>query len=236
MTRNEPDLLSDNIRSMRKMNFYSLTVSKKRTCSLIIISFMLGILPISANDLRFPAVARSSPISQGQTSYVYLPLIVRSIREIDVACRWSHQPATTTYVTYRWGDRLQTPGTLYRNAFQSSVMDWNSILTKMRLSFSSTGDIELNTYSSQDGRAGVTRLYCDGQLLTSAEVLANIYYESGRTNNSRRAITGHELGHGLGLGHIPEEEGIALMGYNPDSNVYYTPQNLDIGLMNQVYP
>ena len=214
----------------------SLTISKKRTVPLMLVVLMLGVLLITVNDLRFPAVARSFPSNQGQTNQVYLPFIVRGIREIDVTCRWSHQPATTTYVTYKWGDRLQTPGTLYRNAFQSSVSDWNSNSTRMRLSYSSAGNIELNTYSSQDGRAGITYLYCDGQSLTNAEVLANIYYESGRTNNSRRALTGHELGHGLGLGHIPEEEGIALMGYNPDPNVYYTPQNLDIGLMNQVYP
>lgn len=215
---------------------YSLTISKKRTISLIIVALILGISLITVKDLRFPAVARSVPSSQGQTNQVYLPLIVRSIREIDVACRWSHQPAITTYVTYKWGDHLQTSGTLYRNAFESSVVDWNSISTKMRLSYSSSGNVGFNTYRSQDGRAGVTHRYCDGQLLASAEVLANIYYESGRTNNSRRALTGHEMGHGLGLGHIPEDEGIALMGYNPDPNVYYVPQNLDIELMSQVYP
>ena len=44
------------------------------------------------------------------------------------------------------------------------------------------------------------------------------------------------MGHGLGLGHITEDEGIALMGYNPDRNIYYVPQSLDIGLMSQVYP
>lgn len=221
---------------MRDTISCSLGIRKTRTISLIIISLMLGISLITVQYLRFPTVAQSFPSNQGQTNHVYLPLIVRGIREIDVACRWAHQPAITTYVTYKWGDRLQTPGTLYRNAFQSSVTDWNSTSTKMRLSYSSSGNVEFNTYSSQDGRAGVTYRYCDGQLLTSAEVLANIYYESGRTTNSRRALTGHEMGHGLGLGHIPEDEGIALMGYNPDPNIYYVPQNLDIGLMNQVYP
>ncbi len=212
------------------------TINKKRAIGHIIVSLTLGILCIAAKELQFPSSARSFPLSQGSTNQIYLPLVVRSIREIDVACRWSHQPAITTYVTYKWGDRLQTPGTLYRNAFQSSITDWNSISTKMRLSYSSSGNVSFNTYSSQDGRAGVTYSYCDGQLLTSAEVLANIYYDSGRTNNSRRSITGHEMGHGLGLGHIPEDEGIALMGYNPDRNIYYVPQSLDIGLMNQVYP
>lgn len=181
----------------------------------------------SKKELQFPSSARSFPLSQGSTNQIYLPLVVRSIREIDVACRWSHQPAITTYVTYKWGDRLQTPGTLYRNAFQSSTIG-TAFQQRCVCRIHRQYNFSFNTYSSQDGRAGVTYSYCDGQLLTSAEVLANIYYDSGRTNNSRRSITGHEMGHGLGLGHIPEDEGIALMGYNHNRNIYYVPQSLDI--------
>jgi len=222
--------------SMGVMVSNSLIINMKRTISLTIVSLLLVISLITVTDLQFPSVARSFPSNQGGAAHVYLPLVVRGIREVDVACRWSHLSGATTYATYKWGDRLQTPGSQYRNAFQSSIIDWNSIPTKMRLAYSSSGNVEFNTYSSQDGRAGVTYRFCDGQLLTSAEVLANIYYNPGRTDNSRRALTGHEMGHGLGLGHIPEDEGLALMGYNPDPNAYYVPQSLDIGLMNQVYP
>lgn len=64
---------------------------------------MLGISLITVQYLRFPTVAQSFPSNQGQTNHVYLPLIVRGIREIDVACRWAHQPAITNLCYLQMG-------------------------------------------------------------------------------------------------------------------------------------
>ena len=45
---------------------------------------------------------------------------------------WSTQPDGTVPVTYRWGSNLQTPGTLWRSAFEQARDDWNTRNTKPR--------------------------------------------------------------------------------------------------------
>jgi hypothetical protein len=57
------------------------------------------------------------------------------------------------------------------------------------------------------------------------------------TDNEKRALTGHKLGHGLGLAHIMNPPpAIALLGNNPNGETYYQPQPLDTKLVNHVYP
>lgn len=147
--------------------------------------------------------------------------------------RWPHGGGSYTAIAYQWGDRLQQPGTQWRDAFTQSIGDWNAAPIKMYYAGGGAGPNTFNTYSAQDGRGGVTYTYCNGSAITSADVLGNVFYD--QTDNARRAYAGHEAGHGLGVGHITDP-GIALMGNNPDPNTYYTPQSLDIDLFNQDYP
>jgi hypothetical protein len=105
----------------------------------------------------------------------------------------------------------------------------------MRYSYDSYGGVYINTYSMADGFAGLSIPYCNGSTTSDYDVLGNVYYSSGYTSNHRRSVSGHELGHGFSLGHI-SDPGIALMGNNPNPEVYYTPRSLDINLVNQVYP
>jgi hypothetical protein len=152
-------------------------------------------------------------------------------------CRWAHTNGTTTYLSYKWGTNLQTPNTLYRNAFESSITDWNAVATKMLFSYSASGNITLSTYSVDDHAGGYAVPYCSGTATSSYNVFANTFYENSSTTvNKRRALTGHELGHSVGIGHIPGRDFISLMGNNPDGNTYYTPQQSDIDFINQFYP
>lgn len=85
-----------------------------------------------------------------------------------------------------------------------------------------------------DGKAGKAIPTCNGIFTTDFSVLGNAFYS--RTVNQYRAVTGHELGHSLSIGYIPGRDFISLMGYNSNSNVYYTPQQSNIDFVNQFYP
>lgn len=159
-----------------------------------------------------------------------------AVSEVDQpGCRWSHVygSSSTTWVSYQWGDRLQSAGTWWRTAFEASISDWNGTPTRMRLYEESYGAIYLNTYYADDNLSGYAQPYCSGSTTYAYDVLANSE-NTHYTANVRRSVTGHELGHGLSLGHI-SDSGIALLGNNPDPNLYYTPRQLDIDLVNQVY-
>jgi hypothetical protein len=165
--------------------------------------------------------------------------VVFAVTEIDVpGCRWPHTTGSYTYVYYKWGSNLQTPGGPWRIAYEASVNNWALAPTKIIWRYSVNGSIVLNTYWAQDGYAGYATPRCSGSTTVGFDVMGNVYYDiaQGYSNNRRQSVTGHETGHSQSLGHISGTGAIALLGFNPDPNKYYTAQPADINLTNQVYP
>jgi hypothetical protein len=164
---------------------------------------------------------------------VYLPLIVVAVPEIDVpSCRWPHISGYGLHVGYKWGDRLQSPGSLWRNAFEDGLLEWNDTPTLVSYYY-------INTYDADDDRRGLTILGCQGETTILIEAYGNIFYDIGDnyTVIQRRGIATHELGHGFSVGHIPID--MALLYHETPLSFFdtiYVPQPLDILLMNQVYP
>lgn len=182
--------------------------------------------------------AAAMPLHQG-TYRIPLQLLSRWVVETDApGCRWPHALGTVTVVSFSWGTSLQTPGLPWRIAFESAVADWNSSPTKMLFIYSPDGAVRFNTYSAQDGLGGISYPYCGSANNTFGySVWGNLYYDSlySYSTATRLSTTSHEAGHSLSLGHISDVK-IALLGYNPDTNIYYRPQPLDVILTNQVYP
>lgn len=168
------------------------------------------------------------------------PVSAQSVSEYDVpSCRWGKSPGQIRYLSYKWGPILAPyPNAFWRIAFQSSISDWNSTSTPFWLyeTSSSSASLDLDIYYQVGGNAGYAQPTCSGSTTTHYIVRGNSYYYTGSSNyNLRRSLTGHELGHSHSVGHISSSQ-IALLGYNPDPNVYYTPQSLDVQLIQQVYP
>lgn len=183
-------------------------------------------------------VFSSAPI-KAQTSNIsfdiYLPLIRTDVIEYDVpSCRWRPiYGSDEISIFYEWGNNLQSPGNPWRVAFEAGISDWNTTLTKVTFYYHSFEDVLVNTYNLNDGFAGYAVPHCDGTITTYYEVFGNENYS--QSTNARHAIAGHEIGHSQSIGHIDDPR-IALMGYNPNNEIYFVPQPLDISLVNQIYP
>ncbi len=79
-----------------------------------------------------------------------------------------------------------------------------------------------------------TCVYANGHF-ESVTLALNKYYTDNFPTNKKRAVAGHEFGHGIGLGH---ETGLVLMNPNIDYTYLYgiyTPQQDDIDGANALY-
>lgn len=203
-----------------------------------LIMVLLG--PRAGVAVGYPPPGATPTVSFPQDTYfVYLPLVMKPpVPEYDIPpCRWPHQTGHLLGIAYNWGNYLQTPGTPWRIAFGAAVSDWSTQQTKVYFYQSNSGTVILNTYDQVGGPAGYAQPYCQGTTTVGYDAVGNLEGDyNGQTDNQRHAEAGHETGHSQGLGHIEGYAGIALLGYNPDNNVYYVPQQLDVSLVNQVYP
>jgi hypothetical protein len=166
------------------------------------------------------------------------------VPEIDTPpCRWPHGDGQTLYIPFKWGDRLQTPGSLWRNAFEEALDAWSFTATHIWYYFNSSATNEVNTYDTPNGQGGVTEIVCYYNQTLQVTIKGNIYYDilNSYTVNQRRGIASHEVGHGVSVGHIPRSysRGFAILYPDPslsEFEVFNTPQPPDEGLINRIYP
>ena len=198
-----------------------------------LVVFLIG----SSASVQSSLSANTEKFYPTQDHKIYLPIILHNYPLIEVdapPCRWARTPGGYVSIAYKWGDRLQTPGSSWRVAFEAATSDWTALPTKVYFYYSSNGPTIINTYSANNGYIGYAQPFCNGTVTSRYEIYGNSYYN--HTPNGYRARAGHETGHGQSIGHISNAGVIALMGFNPDPNVYYTPQPADTNFVNQIYP
>jgi Dual-action HEIGH metallo-peptidase len=168
--------------------------------------------------------------------------LVGYVLEIDYpGCRWIHNIGVTTYLRYFWGENLQG-SSAWRTAFEAGISDWNNLPNTKIFYASNFGDgaVTIDTvWDTVNQGAGFARSSCSGTNTASYYVVANTYSTAGYSDNQRRSVATHELGHSFSLGHLSNVasiEGAALLGENPNGEIYYTPQPLDVDLVQRVYP
>ncbi len=177
---------------------------------------------------------------------IYLPIVLNyyPVPETDIpSCRWAFNPGQILYITYKWGDRLQSPGALWRNAFETGLNSWNYTSTPVWYYFDNSSANIVNTYDDETNNRGITYITCivNGPTL-KVEVLGNVWWDDhdDYTVEQRRGIATHELGHGLSIGHIPNDYPFPSLMYKITPldffSTIYDPQPSDISLVNQIYP
>jgi hypothetical protein len=134
-------------------------------------------------------------------------------------CYWSYTSGQRKTLYWQYGSSNIFDE--WRQAYSASLIDWTNATNRVGFTWSSSASNKLYMYVSIDGRGGYTIWSCSGSIMVKFDADVNDYYDPG-TANTRRSITGHELGHGVSLGH--SYFGPALMGDNPDPETYYTPQ------------
>lgn len=186
-------------------------------------------------------------ISDTSWNLVFLPVVFNGLEpvpEVDLPpCRWPYGgPGNPLWISYQWGDRLQTPGSLWRTAFETGLSAWNNTSANVTFYYYSSSANVINTYEDASNNRGITYITCMGDSTTRVDILGNIYWDiqDNYTANQRKGIATHETGHGISIGHIPNEYARTALMYKFGSLSFFEsvniPQAPDIELVNQVYP
>jgi hypothetical protein len=136
-------------------------------------------------------------------------------------CRWPYTVGVKKTLYYKWGNFVDDD---WKAAYNISAVDWTGATNRVGFGYSTSATNTFNMYYSIDGRGGYAVWNCSGTTMTRSDAWVNDYYDTGN-NNIRRSTTGHEMGHVASLGHSNVTP--ALMGGNPDPNIYYVPQQDD---------
>jgi hypothetical protein len=220
------------------------------TCIVFLYVFIFPENLVAASNFNYGFINQSQEHLEGAYQClsghcVYLPLLMNSVPEVDIPeCRWLYIPGQLFFISYKWGNRLQSPGTLWRNAFESGISSWNNSLIMAYYYFDNSSGNIINTYDDDSPTRGITNITCivpEGTTV-SVEIMGNIYWDiiNDYTVNQRQGIAAHEVGHGISIGHIPADYPIDALMYDVTPLEYFSsifvPQLPDIWLVNHVYP
>lgn len=129
-----------------------------------------------------------------------------------------------------------------RLAFGISINDWNATSTPVNFQYSAS-NYKVYLYEVYNDEVG-----WDGKYLLTvnsgthrilyARALLNYYYTDDYGTNKRRSVSGHELGHVLGLDEMGYYDPVLMNQYTDrryDTYSVYIPQQDDIDGVNDMY-
>jgi len=129
-------------------------------------------------------------------------------------------------ISFKWGSNLSSPGSVIRNAWESSVTDWSSASGFTFYQYNSSVNVLNSWYESSSSNYGRYSLTYN-QFYEVTTFTADI--NSGNTNitatNVARSVANHEFGHIAGLDDLTS--GTAIMNVNRTRGTIYIPQTDD---------
>ncbi len=162
----------------------------------------------------------------------------------------SSTPASATVTTFgKWANRTQT---MYVPSSSANFTAWSSGAAKWRTNTSfnlSTSQGSSSIYYAYDVKNssvtwdGLCTYTVANGIITKATINLNTYYtqDNKYTSSIKAGLTGHEIGHSLGLNHTSLLETSSIMHpYTFNSNGTparaLNPSSSDIAVVNQLYP
>ncbi|MEA3439248.1 MAG: hypothetical protein U9R58_03110, partial [Chloroflexota bacterium] len=195
----------------------------------------------------FLPILSKSPVSASEIYKVYLPIvcnraICKSVPEFDLPPnRWPNTPGQPLIIAYKWGAQISWH-TEWKDAFQAGKSDWSEADTRVEFGYDYASDNFFDVDYDPLLGPGFTIWVIENEVVVKVKSYGNIYHDEleNWSSNQRRSIAAHEVGHAQLIGHIPRigVEGYAVMFSSHPPSEYewlYSPTNLDIILVNQVY-
>jgi len=137
-------------------------------------------------------------------------------------------------VTFKWGDKLTTSGSVIRTGWENATSSWKSA-SSFNFTVSSSSVNQLNSwyeYSSSYYGVMNTTYNSITKQVTKFEGLIN----AGNTNISKSNVAKsagvHELGHAIGISH---NSGTSIMNSSRDRTTMHVPQTDDKNGVNAIY-
>lgn len=135
--------------------------------------------------------------------------------------------------SYKWGDRLQTSGSVIRNAWESADDDWYTA-SSVNFYYSSSSANVLNSISeSSTTLYGRTTISHSNNTVTSFTANINAGNSNISGSNVARSTANHEFGHVLGIDDLTS--GTAIMNTSRNRSSIYVPQQDDKDGITSIY-
>lgn len=135
--------------------------------------------------------------------------------------------------SYTWGDRLQSSGTVIRNAWESADDDWYNASSVNFYYYSDSVNVLNSFYESSSSLYGRYTISHYGGIVTSFVARVNAGNSNIGQNNVARSTANHEFGHVLGIDDLTS--GTAIMNVNRNRGTVYVPKTDDINGITAIY-
>lgn len=221
----------------------------KKYLALWLLFALIGTRDLTVSGANNLSIQENQNVTSTE-SHIYTPIILQQaggpIPEVDIPPgRWPHSSGQIVSISYKWIGDLTDPTHPWRLAFQSGINDWNSTTTHVVFHYYSESINTINVYrDSNDRRYGKTVIAYNEQTGFTVQVNAsgNLHWDDilGFTTHQRQNVAEHEVGHMISIGHIPRNFAFDTLMVDESTfeemEIFYTPQDLDVVLVNQVYP